>query len=345
MESYIFPLEDQQTYGARIQFSVHEVTPPSLADSRQATAKNTYSSTDGVDIGASAGTMEVLGQEADNAANFDEQKRMQAKLVENTLLSPLKISATPRARCTLYMPQSLQVQDGVSYENVELGVLGTAVKDLMSAGTGAMSAGSQAVGASLLNFLKGNSATGDAGRVALTRLTNIGPAAIAGGSRMALQTAPNPNVRAIFKSVNLREPSWQFKLIPKSERESEEIQQIITFFRENMYPEEITDNVAGTMIPIGYKFPDLFRVKMLYNNRERKEPVMQYKDMYLKSFTANFNSSGMGFYKGGNFSEVDITVNFIESETLSRKDVRSQSSSAGNSIISNFSRISNSGVT
>lgn len=322
MQSHIFPIEDQDTYAARIQFSVHEVTPPSVTDSVKFSAKNAASSTDSLSAADFSGTGDPGLNAAVEAAKptFEQQ----ARSIQGKLLTPLTISATPRERCILYMPQSIQVQDGVQYDNVELGVLGTAMKDMLSAGATGLSAGSKAIGASITSFLKGNTTATDQSRVALTRLANFGGSAVSGATRMALQTAPNPNVRAIFKAVSLREPAFTFKLIPKSKRESEEIIKIVDFFRENMYPEEITDNIAGTDIPIGYKFPDLFRVKILYNNRERREPVMKYKDMYLKSFSANFNSSGMGFHEGGDFSEVDITVNFIESETLSRNDVRNQ---------------------
>ena len=40
---------------------------------------------------------------------------------------------------------------------------------------------------------------------------------------------------------------------------------------------------------------------------------------YLRNFSATYNSSGMGFLDGGDFTEVDVSMTFIESSTLHKK--------------------------
>ena len=43
--------------------------------------------------------------------------------------------------------------------------------------------------------------------------------------------------------------------------------------------------------------------------------------MYLKAFTASYNSTG-GFYKDGEFNEVSIQVSFAEEFTLNKDDAK-----------------------
>ena len=55
----------------------------------------------------------------------------------------------------------------------------------------------------------------------------------------------NPNTRSLFKSVSLREFTFQFKFIPLSEQEHDHVISIIKFFRTELYPEDITVDVGG----------------------------------------------------------------------------------------------------
>ena len=60
--------------------------------------------------------------------------------------------------------------------------------------------------------------------------------------RIGLQARLNPNTKANFRSVNLREFSFVFKFIGTSKRETREIRNIIKFFRKEAYPDHITPN-------------------------------------------------------------------------------------------------------
>ena len=161
----------------------------------------------------------------------------------------------------------------------------------------------------------------------------------------------------IFRAVNIREFSFDFKMVPTSKREQEEIKNIVSFFRTNLYPEVIKlEATGGNSIDAGYKFPDLFEIKLMYDGKDlaKDNPNLSFKHMYLKSFTASYNSTG-GFYKDGEFNEVSIQVSFAEEFTLNKADAlvgnnHKTSKSANEAINDHFAKnditaMANDGVT
>ena len=101
-------------------------------------------------------------------------------------------------------------------------------------------------------------------KLAVLGLQSKLPAEVAGAIREGGQITTNPNTRALFKQVNIREFAFQFKFIPQSEREAEEVKNIIQFFREELYPTEIFDTIGDTKILLGYNFPNKFQISVEY---------------------------------------------------------------------------------
>jgi hypothetical protein len=130
----------------------------------------------------------------------------------------------------------------------------------------------------------------------------------------------NPNLRSIFEGVNMRSFSFPFRMIAKSEKESQEIKKIIQFFRREVYPE--ANNVDGT-VPYAYTFPNIFEINIL--DGKQKNPGFDIQRCYLQSVQTNFNQTSTGMYEGKDrnyFIEVDLTLNFIEFATLDKNRVR-----------------------
>lgn len=343
--NFQYPLSDENKYKARIIFSVHKVTPPSLNTTRIKAAKNSLSSTDNnsvvltnpvgddgmtdVERDAGAAAASIAAKLArDNAAAG-------AKFANDALTSKLHISNIPMARVKLFLPQQIQISDTVTFENQPLGYVGGVINQAMNSGTGAIPAAMEAIGASIANAFTSFDATSDVAKVGLARLSRGAGDGISSAVTNSLQVAPNPNMRAIFSGVNIREPSWTFKMVPESAEEAKQIEMIVQTFREFLYPEEILDTVSGSQVPVGFKFPPIFRAKIMYGKKELEHlrPAVKFLDMYLKNFTHTYNSSGMGFHSDGNFSEVEMTLTFIETRALSRKDV---SSGAYGAMLSGF---------
>lgn len=215
--------------------------------------------------------------------------------------------------CTLYLPQGVQVADKVEYENTSLGMTGGALENAMGGG-GAQTETASVVdevdggGAGFMGFIKGMVAN-------VTTKTGVSQTGLGGAVASSNRVAPNPNTRALFKQVSLRAFMFTFKLIPVNESEANSIPEIIKFFRSELYPEEID---AGGGVSLGYNFPNQFQITMMYAGQEIGTKLLP---TYLESFTTTYNPSTQAMHKEGKFSEVDITMNFIEGEALNRKRI------------------------
>ena len=98
--------------------------------------------------------------------------------------------------------------------------------------------------------------------------------------------------------------------------------QIVQFFRRNAYPEDIPANAD---LSLGYKFPNMFKIKLMHKATDvnRYVPVgTQIKLCYIRNVQTQYNPQYAVFHSDGNPLEVDISVSFTEYKTLSRDDLR-----------------------
>ena len=205
----------------------------------------------------------------------------------------------------LYLPASLQIGDKVEYENVGLTALFAAAADV---GSGEKSF-DQLTGPSWDTFSK----------LAIQKAVSTFSEKAGAAAREATRTAPNPNTRAIFKQVNLRSFQFTFKMIPNNIGEARDIGNIIKEFRKNMYPERIDDGIA-------YQFPHRYRIEAHYNDMVLADYNLTTEPCYLESVMSNYNPSSQAFMvpggsKQGFFSEIDLSLTFIEGRTLDRTSV------------------------
>lgn len=296
---YTFPIHDRDRVKGRILFQPYQQIPPAFDTSKSEASRSTDNGGGEGDAGIQKAFTTLSNSRIDYAREVPE-----------------------RESCVLYLPPAIQVQDGVNLENVDLGTFGAGLEAALKSGSGpieaAISAGTGSI-SSITDFFKGN-LNGDAARAAATRVASGFGGATAGAISSALSTTPNPNTRVIFKSVNLREFSFDFRLLPKSEEEAQAIENIIFFFRKNLYPKTINLQGTNPPIPIAYKFPNKFDISIDYGGRSLSNNI-QFEKMYMRSFSANYNPTQQTFYAGGYFQEVQITMNFIESRALTYEDI------------------------
>ena len=317
-----YPLNDSEKYPATIQFKVYKTDPPTFNFVKRTAKNNANASTDNQASNenlASASPGKIAGV-IEKAKKLAKKQAEDVARIENTNRARIKES---KARytgnsCTLYMPQGLVINDGVQYDTTELGVFGSGIEAGMNAGSTPVAelvAGGIKSGVGDLGRLISGAATQQSARIAAARFTP--GAALGGAVRSSLQTAPNPNMRVLFKSVGIREFSFTFKLIPKSLEESNEITKIVRFFRTELYPEPLKEK----NINLAYKFPNKIQVVLMYNGKPYKESALNFNLMFLKGVAANYNPSQSTFFTGGRFSEIDMTLTMQEDRTLDKFDV------------------------
>lgn len=222
----------------------------------------------------------------------------------------------------LYLPISFQQNDGFQIAGTDLGVLGASV----FAGTANSGSIMKGIGESInsgfgsIIDLANNNVNGLSAATVVSRLaTKFAPTEVANAFNIAAGVTVNPNTRSTFRGVNLREYTFQFKFLPKSRKESEDVESIIRLFRTYAYPETI--EIGG--VAAGYKFPDLFKIDIKVQMGEGKETIVgnKLKHCYLRSISTNYNPSSMTFHTDGKPVEIDLSLTFQEETTLSRKDI------------------------
>ena len=233
---------------------------------------------------------------------------------------------------TMYFPPSMSFVDNVAYDtNAELGAFGGAVLAGMQGGmTGAQAAGAALAGEgkAILDTVLGRTNTGlsegvtDSLKLAAAKVNNRYNPISSVRNAITLQNRfiVNPNVRAIFRGVNIREFQFQFKLIPTSPEEARTVQKIIKHFRKELYPKGFPVNFGSASTDLGYHFPNAFKIIFKFEGRRNKN-LPKITPCYLRSFNATINPTGGGFRNAGQPNEIDISMAFVEHETLKSLDV------------------------
>jgi len=324
-KKYEFPLNnEEQKYEARITFTAREVQSfdvDFLFDIAQVARTNLTSETD--EPTRFRTETERQNTNKANAAALEAANKGGPGSQSMINATGQKFKGGPKGKVSLYLPQAIQINDAASYSNVDLGIMGAGGAKAMAEGANLLPAlidGAGQSAASIIDAIMGRAPNSpDLAKLAVNRAAKFLPGeGMRGAVASATRVSVNPNTRALFKSVPLREFTFTFKMIPTSKKETEQIKGIIKFFRENLYPEVI--DMGG--IPAGFKFPHVFEISLKY--AKNKELATKILPSYIRSFAATYNASGMGFLEGGDFSEVDITMSFIESGTLHKELVQSK---------------------
>jgi len=238
-------------------------------------------------------------------------------------------------RIQLYLPISFQVNDAFQYDNAALGAIGGAIANVLqgnsASGTvgGALANALGAGAASLKDFFFGGAYTGEAGRIAAAvgagaiNFASLGMGAgVADAIQLTARVTINPNLRTKFNGVAIREFAFQFKFIPKSERESVAVKKIIKFFRYHAYPDEIP---GGGQFPVALEYPNLFKIKLKSQVGGRFRNVgTPIKYCYLRNISAVYNPTSPVLHPDGAPNEIDLNLSFTEYKTLSRQDITNE---------------------
>jgi len=306
-----YPLEDKDKYNAKIQFEIVKQIPPKF----QANFKS------------------ILNWTArEDQAPLEEGGQRPERLEKAVKIDPSKPDPTGK-KVDIYVPQAHTVSDVFVYDNPALNIAGAALQGSMAGGVDISSAivdaakqGLKGVG-DLVDAFGGK----ELGRAAVVRAATaapILPQSVKDAIGVTARTSLHPNLRTRFQNVGIRQFSFTFKFIPRSRDEAVVVKQIIDYFRFHAYPEEIpaTLSSSGIQVPIAYKYPDMFRIKLFA--REFESGNLIYKrtgskllDCFLTSINTTYNPTAAVYHYDGEPVETDLTLNFMEHRPLSRSDV------------------------
>ena len=229
---------------------------------------------------------------------------------------------------SLYLPRAIAIQDGVEYDTgFQLGMIGGVAEQALTNNSNVLGAVTgAAVGSALAEidaFRSGTAlSSGVADILAQKRIAKMGATgeAIAGGMQAASKVTTNPNTRAMFKDVRLRNFSFAFSLIPTSQKEAEEIENIVKLFRTELYP----TTLAAGQIRVGYKFPNRFKIEITNKGTDFGDGKVKLKflPVYMTAFNATYNSNSPMLLPMSKFNQTDITMSFTETRALTKSDIR-----------------------
>jgi len=254
------------------------------------------------------------------AASNDTQQRLEleADIERRRKVSTVQVQRPPVVRMdtaiTLYMPPSVSVSYGANYTDTEIGAASAvgaqAYQDIVSG---------KSLGSTVNKSLKSlGPEIGDGMiRKALGAIDMI-PGLEGAMEVVEMQRGfiKAPRMELAFKGIPKRSFQYDFKMIPKSAAEAEEIQKIIKGFKLNMLP-EMVEGSANRL-----KMPNTFDIQYMYNGADNQYlhkistcvlesmSVIYGGDRY-KTFEANAN--------GAPPIEVQITLAFKEMDLITRE--------------------------
>jgi len=307
-----YPISDINRYGARIVFMPKLITGPKL-DGNMGIGDLLMTMTKGL----ASVVMDIADGDTDSAKE---------KLDSGPQIKPGVNLPLPLKKMEIYLPISLSSTDGLTYDSPSIGASGAILSNALTNAEGSAGGALGNATADFINLFKGAGGVSANSLASLgaARLASKGPKEIGDGVASSLRVTVDPNIRTLFRGVQVRQFAYQFKFIAKNSKEAQEIKKIIQRFRFYAYPESIAfAGTSGADISVGFKYPHPFEIRASYidadGNSFRVGPLM--KDAYLTSITTNFNPSTMSFHQDGEPVEIDLSLSFTEETTLSKKDI------------------------
>ena len=207
----------------------------------------------------------------------------------------------------LYMPPSVSVQYGAEYEDTQIGagaaIGAAAFDDIMSGQTLASTAGSA------LRKLGPEVADGMI-RMALGAIDMIpgleGAMEVVEMKRGYIRA---PQMELAFKGIPKRSFSYDFKMIPKSAREADQIQKIIMAFKSNMLPRMVDGSVRRQTIP------STFNIQYMYQNNENTN-LHKISTCVLESMDVTYGGDRYRTYEEGVPVETALSLSFKEMDLI-----------------------------
>lgn len=321
-----YPISDINRYGARVTFTPMLIIGP--------TFEGDVTIADFLKV--AVGSLASI-KSASDFSKKDEEK-VQENLNENAGKGPIMVKGVKKPltmkKIDIYLPISFNATDTLTYDSPSIGSSGAILSNALDNASG--SAGT-AVGGAVEDFIKlftgaGSSGVNGLAQLGVSKLANRGPTEIGEGVASSLRVTADPNIRTLFRNVQVRQFAFQFKFIAKNAEEAREIKNIIKRLRFYAYPESIRfgmekdetgkeDEYSG--VSVGFKYPHPFKISTSYldpdGNVTRIGPKMKY--CYLTSITTNYNPTTMAFHEDGEPVEIDLSLNFTEETTLNKRDI------------------------
>ena len=271
---------------------------------------------------------DLYGQRDQMASQFQQESIFPADLIQNNRSFYMSFQFQKYEKRAINNSPFLRSQGTVRLP------IPNNLKDNMNVSYGSPSLG-PAVGASLESITAAGqnqafeSVSGTLGAAVNTGLTALGGAAggaIAGtGPGQAAQAyfglAVNPYQTILFEKPEFKKHSFSWRMIPKNERESSVIRDIIRTFQYHMSPG--VSGAGATAPGLFFSYPSMVTVSLYPSS----EFLYRFKPCVLQSVSIDYApGSSPSFYKRTPAAPtvVNVTINLLEIEYWTNKDFTAQ---------------------
>ena len=217
----------------------------------------------------------------------------------------------------LYMPASVTTGYSAQYTDTEIGaVTEQALKAYDQFAQGNMRGG--------LNEI-GNMDTALAESISAMMLTTVGAlpgfAGIKAAAEMRKGVVLSDRMELAFKGIDKRTFQYEFKMVPKSQDEANEIRSIIFAFKSNMLPEFAGSSRAGRSLIV----PNTFDIEYMWNGAENQF-LHRISTCFLETMSVTYGGERYKTYAGINGDgappvETSMSLTFKEIELITRERV------------------------
>jgi hypothetical protein len=220
---------------------------------------------------------------------------------------------------TFYIPTGYSVSDSIRYQSAQGGTVGYLidrfadgsitdigvgdVTEVASQNVDALAAGAAAGLGAVAGGIGGAAAGGFLTQAAIT-------GEVQNRFRRAQGRTTNPREYMMFEAPDLRTFSFDFSMIPQSEKEANDVIRIVRFFRLASYPELSATGYT-------YLFPDLFKITIGNN-----DSIIRIPEVACTGVDVTYNSNAMSYFTRGNIPvQIDISLSFQEMKAITRADI------------------------
>ena len=236
------------------------------------------------------------------------------KPLESTVSVPKKGTKRLKSSIALYMPATLNVSQISKYGETEMGYLATGVMNTVA--TAMSGAGVGKTVSTGLNELQTQG--GDFVEGAVKTAASMASQGAKEAYELSSGKVMNPRLETTFQGIDKRSFQYSFKMMPKSEKEADNIDTIVRMFRFYMAPSFEGGLQDRTMI-----VPATFDITYMMHNGKVNEYLNRVSTCVLTNATVTYGGERVQFFrpndKGAPPVETNIELQFQEIDLITRE--------------------------
>ena len=217
----------------------------------------------------------------------------------------------------MYMPSTVQVTYAADFQNEQIGALANTI-----GGVYADIQSGQGLGQIFSSGVK--RLGGDAGKKAFQMTMGVIDSLGVTGAKASIEIASGEifadRMELAFKGVGRRSFSYNFKMIPRNQKEADEIRKIIFAFKANMLPELKNGKDRDTMT-----VPNTFNIQYMHRGKEN-DYIHRVSECFLENVQVTYGGDRYKTFDpvdgdGAPPVETQLNLAFKEIEIITRERV------------------------